>query len=229
MYERTLALIGEDSLNKIKRKNILVLGTGGVGGYAIETLVRSGIQNITIVDYDKIDYSNINRQVIANSNNIGNYKVNEWEKRIKEINKDIKVKKINEKITKDNINILFEEEYDYIIDACDTIIVKKLLIKLCKEENINLLTVCGMGKKLDITKIKICDIKDTSYDPIAKSLRKYIKDEKIRGKVMCVFSSEKPNNTNKEVIASMMPVPSVAGIYAANYILQDIINKQGIQ
>ena len=76
MYERTLALIGEDSLNKIKRKNILVLGTGGVGGYAIETLVRSGIQNITIVDYDKIDYSNINRQVIANSNNIGNYKVN---------------------------------------------------------------------------------------------------------------------------------------------------------
>ena len=144
MYERTLALIGEDSLNKIKRKNILVLGTGGVGGYAIETLVRSGIQNITIVDYDKIDYSNINRQVIANSNNIGNYKVNEWEKRIKEINKDIKVKKIN---------------------------------------------------------------------------------EKIRGKVMCVFSSEKPNNTNKEVIASMMPVPSVAGIYAANYILQDIIKK----
>lgn len=226
MYERTLALIGEDSLNKIKRKNILVLGTGGVGGYAIETLVRSGIQNITIVDYDKIDYSNINRQVIANSNNIGNYKVNEWEKRIKEINKDIKVKKINEKITKDNINILFEDNYDYIIDACDTVIVKKLLIKLCKEKNINLLTVCGMGKKLDITKIKICDIKDTSYDPIAKSLRKYIKDEKIRGKVMCVFSSEKPNNTNKEVvIASMMPVPSVAGIYAANYILQDIIKK----
>ena len=92
MYERTLALIGEDSLNKIKRKNILVLGTGGVGGYAIETLVRSGIQNITIVDYDKIDYSNINRQVIANSNNIGNYKVNEWEKRIKEIIKDISLK-----------------------------------------------------------------------------------------------------------------------------------------
>ena len=80
MYERTLALIGEDNLNKIKRKNILVLGTGGVGGYAIETLVRSGIQNITIVDYDKIDYSNINRQIIANSNNIGNYKGNTYGK-----------------------------------------------------------------------------------------------------------------------------------------------------
>lgn len=225
MYERTIALIGEDNLNKIKSKNILVLGVGGVGGYAIETLIRSGIQNITIVDYDKIDYSNINRQIIAKSTNIGNYKVNEWKERIKDINKDIKVKIIKEKITKDNINILFEDNYDYIIDACDTIIVKKLLIKLCKEKNINLLTICGMGRKLDITKIKISDIKDTSYDPIAKTLRKYVKEEKIKGKVMCVSSIEKPNNTNKEVIASMMPTPSVAGIYAANYILQDIIKK----
>lgn len=225
MYERTLALIGEDNLNKIKSKNILVLGVGGVGGYAIETLIRSGIQNITIVDYDKIDYSNINRQIIANSNNIGNYKVDEWEERIKDINKDIKVKIIKEKITKDNINILFEDNYDYIIDACDTIIVKKLLIKLCKDKNINLITVCGMGRKLDITKIKISDIRDTSYDPIAKVLRKYVKDEKIKGKVMCVSSIEKPNNTNKDVISSMMPTPSVAGIYAANYILQDIIKK----
>lgn len=225
MYERTIALIGEDNLNKIKSKNILVLGVGGVGGYAIETLVRSGIQNITIVDYDKIDYSNINRQIIANNTNIGNYKVDEYKKRIKDINKDIKVKIIKEKITKDNINILFEENYDYIIDACDTIIVKKLLIKLCKDKNINLITVCGMGRKLDITKIKISDIKDTSYDPIAKVLRKYVKDEKIKGKVMCVSSIEKPNNTNKDVIASMMPTPSVAGIYAASYILQDIIKK----
>lgn len=223
MYERTLALIGEDSLNKIKRKNILVLGTGGVGGYAIETLVRSGIQNITIVDYDKIDYSNINRQVIANSNNIGNYKVNEWEKRIKEINKDIKVKKINEKITKDNINILFEDNYDYIIDACDTVIVKKLLIKKCHEKNIKLITVCGMGKKLNPSLVKICDIKDTSYDPLAKSIRKYVKDEKIRGKVPVVFSSEEPKKNDKNLVSSMMMVPATAGINAAYYVINDII------
>lgn len=223
MYERTLALIGEDNLNKIKRKNILVLGTGGVGGYAIETLVRSGIQNITIVDYDKIDYSNINRQVIANSNNIGNYKVNEWEKRIKEINKDIKVKKINEKITKDNINILFEDNYDYIIDACDTVIVKKLLIKKCHEKNIKLITVCGMGKKLNPSLVKICDIKDTSYDPLAKSIRKYVKDEKIRGKVPVVFSSEEPKKNDKNLVSSMMMVPATAGINAAYYVINDII------
>ena len=223
MYERTLALIGEDNLNKIKRKNILVLGTGGVGGYAIETLVRSGIQNITIVDYDKIDYSNINRQIIANSNNIGNYKVNEWEKRIKEINKDIQVKKINEKITKDNINILFEEKYDYIIDACDTVIVKKLLIKKCHEKNIKLITVCGMGKKLNPSLVKICDIKDTSYDPLAKSIRKYVKDEKIRGKVPVVFSNEEPKKNDKNLVSSMMMVPATAGINAAYYVINDII------
>lgn len=225
MYDRIISLIGRDNLTKINNKNILVLGLGGVGGYTVETLVRSGIRNITIVDYDKIDITNLNRQIISNTNNIGNYKTDEWEKRIKSINKDIKVYKIKEKITKDNINILFQDDYDYIIDACDTIIIKKLLIKLCQEKNINLITVCGMGKKLDPTLIKICDIRDTSYDPIAKALRKYVKEENIKGKVTCVFSSEKPINTDKEVIASMIMVPAIGGIYAAEYVINDIIKK----
>ena len=225
MFDRTIALIGQDNLDKIKSKHILIIGVGGVGGYAIEALIRSGIHNITLVDYDNIDISNINRQIIAKESNVGKLKVEAWKERINEINSSVLVNTLPLKIDENNIDILFKSSYDYIIDACDTVIVKKLLIKKCHEKNIKLITVCGMGKKLDITKIKICDIKDTSYDPIAKSLRKFIKDEKIRGKIMCVFSSEKPNNTNKEVIASMMPVPSVAGIYAANYILQDIIKK----
>lgn len=226
MYDRIIALIGKENLDKISKANILVLGIGGVGGYAIETLIRSGIKNITIADYDKIDITNLNRQLISNINNIDNYKVDEWEKRIKTINQDIKVSKIKEKIDKDNINILFQDNYDYIIDACDTVIVKKLLIKLCKEKNINLITICGMGRKTNSSLIKVCDIKDTSYDPIAKALRKYVKEEHIKGKVTCVFSSEKPINTDNEVIASMMPVPSVAGIYAAEYVLNDIIKKE---
>ena len=200
MFDRTIALIGQDNLDKIESKHILIIGVGGVGGYAIETLIRSGIHNITLVDYDNIDISNINRQIIAKESNVGKLKVEAWKERINEINSSVLVNTLPLKIDENNIDILFKTSYDYIIDACDTVIVKKLLIKLCKEKNINLLTVCGMGKKLDITKIKICDIKDTSYDPIDKSLRKYIKDEKIRGKVMCVFSSEKPNNTNKEEI-----------------------------
>ena len=128
MFEREINLIGEDNYLKLKNSNILVIGVGGVGGYAVETLIRSGIENITLVDYDNIDISNINRQVIALSSNIGNSKVEEFKKRILSINSNVKVKIIKEKINEDNIDLLFEEDYDYIIDACDTMIVKKLLI-----------------------------------------------------------------------------------------------------
>lgn len=227
MFDRTINLIGEDNYHKLQKSNILILGIGGVGGYAIETLIRSGIENITLVDYDKIDISNINRQIIALYDNIGNNKTDEWKKRILSINPNVKVNTITEKINCNNINMLFNINYDFIIDACDTVMVKKLLIKECKKRGINLITVCGMGKKIDPSLVKICDIRDTSYDPLAKSIRKYIKDENIKGKVNCVFSPEKPivNNTNNEVISSMMMVPAVAGIIAANYCIDNIINS----
>lgn len=225
MFEREINLIGEENYNKLKNSNVLVIGVGGVGGYAIETLIRSGIENITLVDYDNIDISNINRQIIALSSNIGNSKVLEFKKRILSINSNVKVKIIKEKINEDNINLLFEEKYDYIIDACDTMIVKKLLIKMCHKKKINLITVCGMGKKLDPSKIKISDIKDTNYDPLAKALRKYVKDEKIKGKVICVSSTEQPLKTDKNMVTSMMMVPSTAGIYAASYVINSIIKE----
>ena len=108
MFDRTIALIGKDNLDKIKNSSILIIGVGGVGGYAIEALIRSGIENITLVDYDKIDISNINRQIIAKESNIGKSKVEEWKKRILEINNNVNVTIIKEKITKDNIDILYE-------------------------------------------------------------------------------------------------------------------------
>ena len=225
MFERTSLLIGEDKLNKIRNLNILVLGVGGVGGYSIETLIRSGVENITLVDYDKIDITNLNRQLISNNNNIGEYKVEEFKKRILSINNNVKVNTIKDKISKDNINILFEDNYDYIIDACDTIEVKKELIKLCKEKDITLITVCGMGKKLDPSKVKVCDIRDTSYDPIAKILRKYVKEEKIKGKVICISSVEQPINNDKNITSSMMMVPSIAGILATSYIINKTIKE----
>lgn len=225
MFDRTISLIGNSNYQKLKQSNILVLGVGGVGGYAIETLVRSGIENITIVDFDKVDITNINRQIIALHKNIGNNKIEEWRKRILEINPNVKITSINEKINSENINLIFNQKYDFIIDACDTIIVKKLLIKKCKELDIHLVTICGMGKKLNPTLVKICDLKDTSYDPIAKSLRKYVKEEKIKGKIPCIFSEEKPINTDNKIVASMIMVPAVAGILAANYVINKIINE----
>lgn len=225
MFDRTISLIGNDNYLKIKNSNILVLGVGGVGGYAIESLIRSGVENITIVDYDKIDITNINRQIIALNENIGMDKVDAWKKRILSINNNVKVSIIKEKISSDNIELLFNDKYDFIIDACDSVIVKKLLIKECKDRNINLITVCGMGKKINPLLVKICDIKDTSYDPIAKSIRKYIKDENIKGKITCVFSNEKPIISDNNVIASMITVPAVAGLLAANYVIDKIINQ----
>lgn len=224
MFDRTISLIGKEKYHKLQKSNILVLGIGGVGGYAIETLIRSGIENITLVDFDKIDKSNINRQLIALTENIGKNKSEEWKKRILNINPNVKVNIINEKINSDNINILFNEKFDFIIDACDTVVVKKLLIKECKKREINLITVCGMGKKLNPFLVKICDIRDTNYDPLAKSLRKYVKDENIKGKVMCVFSEEKPIINEDNVVSSMMMAPSVAGILSAYYCIDKIIN-----
>ena len=229
MFDRIVNLIGLDNYNKIKNSSILVLGIGGVGGYSVEALVRSGIENITIVDYDKVDITNINRQIIALNNNIGHDKTDEWKKRILNINPNVKIDIINEKITSDNINILFNKDYDFIIDACDTVVVKKLLIKECKKRNIDLITVCGMGKKLNPSLVKICDIRETAYDPLAKSLRKYVKDENIKWKVPVVFSSEKPIINNEvNVISSSIIVPATAGILAAHYCIDKIINTNKV-
>ncbi len=225
MFDRTISLIGKDNYLKIKNANILIIGLGGVGGYALEALIRSGIEKITIVDYDKIDITNLNRQIISTSNNIGNLKTEEWKKRILSINNNVNVKIINEKIGENNINILFEEQYDFIIDACDTMIVKKLLIKYSYEKNINLITVCGMGRKLNPKMVEVLPLSKTSYDPIAKVLRKYVKDERINSKVMCICSKEIPINTDKNIIASMSMVPSTAGILATHYVIKNIINK----
>ena len=225
MFDRTINLIGLDNYQKIKSRNVLILGIGGVGGYAIEVLVRSGVEKMTIVDYDRIDISNINRQIIALSNNINSTKVDAWKKRILAINPNAKVNIINDKVSHNNIELLFNDKYDYIIDACDTISVKKRLIKECKERNINLITICGMGKKINPALVKICDLKDTSYDPLARELRKYVKKECIKGKIPCVFSSEKPISSNNETVASMAMVPSVAGVLAAYYCIDKMINS----
>ena len=223
MFDREISLIGEDSYLKLKASNILIIGLGGVGGYALEALVRSGIENITIVDYDIIDITNLNRQIISSTNNIGKLKTEEWKKRILSINSNVKVNIINKKIDENNILELFNEDYDFIIDACDTMIVKKLLIKYSLERNINLITVCGMGKKLNPNLVEIIPLSKTNYDPIAKSLRKYVKEENIKEKIICICSKEQPINNDK-VIASMTIVPSTAGILAADYVIKNIID-----
>ena len=133
MLERLELLIGKENIEKIQKQNILVIGLGGVGGYVIESLIRSGILNITIVDFDRVDKTNLNRQILSLNSTLGKYKVNVCYDRIKDINKDCNVKVMCEFINEDNIDLLFKDNYTYIIDCCDFIPCKKLRTKLSNQ------------------------------------------------------------------------------------------------
>lgn len=223
MFERLELLIGKENLNKIKTKHILVIGLGGVGSYVVESLIRSGVENITIVDFDKIDISNLNRQLMTNLNNIGKLKTDEIEKRILMINKNVKIKKISKFINEVNYLELFKENIDYLIDAEDSTNTKKLIIKECLKRKIKFITCCGTGNKLDPSKLEIIDIRKTSYDPLAKSLRTWVNKEKIKGKILCCCSKEMPIKVNSKTIGSTSFVPSSAGLLITSYVIKDII------
>lgn len=222
MFDRLELLVGNSNLKKIQNTKVLLIGIGGVGGYTLESLIRSGIQYITIVDYDKIDISNLNRQIISNINNIDKYKVDEFKKRINDINPDAEVSVIKEKINKDNFNILNISKYDYVIDACDSIDVKKEVIKECLKNNIKFISCMGTGYKLEPSKLEIIDLRKTSYDPIAKILRSMVKKERLKGKIPVVCSKEViKKRTN--VVASNSYVPATAGLLLTSYVINDIV------
>lgn len=218
-----LELLIENKINLIKDKTILVLGIGGVGGYTVEALVRSGVGKIIIVDSDRVDITNLNRQIIATQDSVGKYKVDVMEDRIKIINPNCEVVKIKDFITKDNIHQLFKYNLDYVVDACDTVLTKMELIKECLKRKVKFICSMGMGNKLDPTKLEIIDIRKTSYDPLARVIRKMISDEKIKEKILVVCSRETPIKTNSKTIGSTSFVPGSAGLLCAAYIINDIV------
>ena len=216
-------IIYKDKINLIKNKTIMIVGLGGVGSYSLEAIVRSGINNIIIVDPDKIDKTNLNRQLLALTTTIGKDKVDIAYERIKKINPECNVIKIKEFITKDNIDILFQNKIDYLIDAIDTIETKKLLIEKCLKNNIKFISSMGTANKINPSLLKICDIRKTSYDPIAKILRKTVKELKTNKKVMVVSSCEEVKKNTK--LGSVSYVPSVAGLLCASYVINDIVGE----
>ena len=220
--ERLERLIGTKNIEKIKNKTVLVLGLGGVGGYAVESLARSGVGTLIIVDYDIVDITNLNRQIIATINTIGKRKVDAWKERIQIINPECKVKIIDEKIVPENIELLFQDNPDYIVDACDYMDTKKALILECVNRNIKLISSMGTGNKMDPSKLQIMDIRKTSYDPIAKVLRKFVKDNKISKKIPVVCSTEVPKKVSSPVGSNAF-VPSYAGLLCTSYIINDLV------
>lgn len=223
--ERLELLIGDKS-KEFQTKSILIIGLGGVGGYALEALMRLGIGSFILVDGDIIETTNINRQIIATNNTVGMKKTEAWKERILSCNPDCQITLISEFIVPEEVASLFEEKIDYVIDACDTVATKKELIRYCIKHEIPMISSMGMGNKVDPLKITMMDIRKTSYDPIAKTIRKMVKDERIKEKIMVVCSTEQPIKNHTSIIASNAIVPSVAGLLCANYVFQDMINEK---
>ena len=221
---RTEALIGKESLEKLQNSNIVVFGLGGVGSYVVEGLVRAGIQNICIIDKDIVDITNINRQLIADTETVGKAKVDVQEERILKINPLAKVTKLKEFVNKDNIEEIMNEttHIDYVVDAIDTVSSKLEIIKYCNKNNIKIISCMGTGNKLDASKFEITDIFKTSVCPLAKVIRKELKKLNIP-KLTVLYSKEEPRKTNISTPASISFVPSVAGLLIAGKVVQDLI------
>ena len=224
MFDRLEKIIGNCNLDKIKKTTAMIVGIGGVGGYVVEALVRSGVENIILIDHDIVDITNKNRQIIALNSTIGMKKVNAMKNRILDINENVKVVALDVFLDDTNTEEIINKYHpDYVVDACDTILAKKEIILSCLKYNINFISSMGTGNKLDPTRLMISDIRKTSYDPLAKILRKWIKDEKIVGKIPVLWSDEEKIETNDRTPGSTSFVPSSAGLIIASYIINEII------
>ncbi len=224
-FSRIEKLIGEDNLTLLKNKTVLIVGIGGVGGSCLESLVRSGIENIIIIDPDIVDITNINRQIIALNSTVGKKKVDVFKERINDINNNCKVEVLDTFLTKENINIIDNYKIDFLVDACDTIDTKKAIINKCLENNIEFITSLGTGNKLDPSLLEITEIKKTINDPLARILRKFVKDNKIKNKIMVLASTELPIKQSDRVVASTSFVPNSAGLLIASHIIRKFICK----
>ena len=225
MLERLELILDKDKIDKFSNSNILLVGVGGVGGACLEALVRLGLKNITIIDSDNFEKSSLNRQILSNLNNIGKSKVKEAVLRAKSINSSINIKGLEMFLNEANIDEINYKEYDFIIDCCDTITTKLLLIKKALENNIKIISSMGTGNRFDPSKVKIIDIAKTNNDPLAKVMRKLLRENNIKAKIPVVSSKEIPIKIQSRKPGSSSLVPNVAGFYIASYVFNGIIQE----
>ena len=222
MFDRLDLFISDKEKNLIKKLNILIVGIGGVGGYVFESLIRTGVENITIIDGDVIELSNINRQIISLNSTLLQKKVLVAKARALDINPSANIVCKDVFLDKNNINIIDYNKYDYIIDACDTITTKILLIKKAKENNIKIISCMGTGNRLNPQYLIITKISKTYNDPVAKIMRKLLKEQRIKDVLVC-WSSELPRKNHSRTPGSVIFVPATAGILIASYIIRETI------
>ena len=224
-FSRTELLIGKEGIEKLNNAKVAIFGIGGVGSYVVEALARASIGSFILVDNDVVDITNLNRQIIATHKTIGKDKVEVAKKRILEINPNANIQTYKEFfMPESNINI-FDDSIDYIVDAIDTVTAKIELIQRANKYNIPIISCMGTGNKLDPTKFEVSDIFKTSVCPLAKVMRKELKNRGIE-KLKVVYSKEEPikqENAIGRTPSSISFVPSVAGLIIAGEVIKDII------
>ena len=225
-FQREIMLIGKENLEELKKSKVIIYGIGGVGSFVCEALARAGIENLILVDYDKIELTNLNRQIHALHSTIGKQKTEAMKNRILDINPKAKVETYYNKEIKEKEEELINETINYVIDCVDTITTKLKLIETAKRKNIPIISSMGTGNKLDPTKFEITDIYKTTVCPLAKVMRKELKKRNIKN-LKVVYSKEEPKtqieNQEKRTPASISFVPSVAGLIIASEVVKDIL------
>lgn len=233
-FSRTKMLIGQEGIDLLQNAHVAVFGAGGVGGYVLEALARSGIGTIDIIDNDTVSETNINRQIIALHSTVGRLKVDVWRERIYDINPKCQVNVFSCFYLPEHSHLFDFSKYSYVVDAIDTVTAKIDLVIKCKEAHTPLICCLGTGNKFDVTQLEITDIYKTSICPLAKIMRRELRARGIESQTV-LYSKEVPAKPmveeeseklqKKAVPGSMTFVPATAGIYIASFIVQNLFHK----
>ncbi len=212
-------------INQLKNKTVAIVGIGGVGGYVAESLARSGVGKLILVDYDVVDETNINRQIIALHSTIGKEKVSLMEERIHDICEDTQVVSYRIMYGEENRYDIFSEKIDFLVDACDIVRSKQILITECLNREIPFISSMGTGNRLDPSKLTVTDLAKTEGDPLARIMRKWAKDRGIRTPIPVLYSSELPIKTGTRQPGSLIFVPASAGLLIGSYIVRYFLSN----
>lgn len=227
-FSRTKLLIKEKGIEKLRNSKVAIFGIGGVGSYVLEGLVRAGVGNFVLIDGDKVDITNLNRQIIATISTIGQNKVDVAKSRVLDINPDVKVEVYNEFFLPGSKSNIITKDLDYVVDCVDTVTAKIEIISKSKEMGVPIISSMGTGNKLDPSKFEIADIYKTEVCPLAKVMRKELRKRNIEN-VKVIFSREEPikieGEGERQVPGSISFVPSVAGLTIAGEVVRDLLSE----
>lgn len=226
-FNRLENLIGHDKLELLKDKKVVVFGLGGVGSFAAEALARSGIGHLVLVDYDQVDISNINRQLIALESTLAMDKTLVFAERARQINPYIQIDIVNQSVDDTNAGVILNGGIDFALDCIDDVEGKIAIVKVCQKQEIPVILSMGFANKFHPEMIQIAMLKKTSVCPLAKAMRKKVRDHGLSLEIPCVYSLEKPQPVlDKSILGSTAFCPSSAGLVMASYVINQIIGKE---